>query len=106
MSAFLPTTATMKPEICIYLFHGKAARTIVLAIIADMQTAKERKVGDMLRVKAAAEALHQPQSLQDSEKSILDPLGLMWVIGTTYLTILADFSWKASNCCMRLYPAV
>ena len=49
----------------------------MLAIIADMQTAKGRNVGDMVRIKAAAEALYQPQSLQDSEKSMLEPLGLI-----------------------------
>lgn len=42
MSAVLPTTASMKPGFYIYLFHGKAATTTVLAIIADMQMAKER----------------------------------------------------------------
>ena len=71
MSAVLPMTASMKPGFCIYLFHGKAATTIVLAIIADMQMAKEKNLVEILRVEAAAEALHQPHSLQDGDKSLL-----------------------------------
>lgn len=62
-------------RICIYLFHGKAARTIVLAIIASMQTAKERNVKEMLRVKVAAEALQQLLSLEHVGPICSDGIG-------------------------------
>lgn len=58
MSVVLLTNGSVEPKDCIYLFHGKAATTIVLAMIADMQMAKERNLVKILRVKAVAEALH------------------------------------------------
>ena len=74
MLAFLPMTTTIKPGFCIYLFHGKAVKRMVLAMMSDMQMPNERNFVGILHIRAAAEALHQPHSLQESGESISLPL--------------------------------
>ena len=59
----------MKRRLRTYLFHGEAVKIIVLAMIADILTARGIEDVEVLRVKGAAETLQQFNSIHAVERT-------------------------------------